>query len=107
MKTFIIAACLCAPVAGFAQDAVQSVDALNARCESARQQKLEPIREQKIAECKRSAQQPTAGCETYYSTYGNNSNHANGSVVRGQYYDLPECVQARRAARGQLQKQDF
>lgn len=82
--------------AACAQEAVERADAANARCEAARAAKLGPLRARQIAACKRSPHQPTAGCELYYSTWGDNSNHANGSVVRGRFYDLPECVAARR-----------
>ena len=105
MKKIVAALFLMSSAVAFAQTGEGEIGEANARCEAARQQKLEPIRERKIAQCKRSAHQPTAGCETYYSTYGNNSNHANGSVVRGQFYDLPECAAARRAALPK--KQDF
>lgn len=107
MHKQLIALSLLWATQAFAQDAVERSDAANARCEAAREQRLAPIRAQKIAQCKRRAQQPTAGCETYYGTYGNNSNHANGSVVRGRFYDLPACVAARRTGNELLQKQDF
>jgi hypothetical protein len=90
-----------------AQSGVERVDALNARCEAAREARLAPIREQKIAQCEAGRNQPEAGCRVFYSTYGNNSNHANGSVVRGQFYGLPECVAARKAARRLNNGQDF
>lgn len=105
-KTVMMLVLLYGSVA-FAQEAVDRVDAANARCEAARQEKLAPIRARKIARCRRSAQQPTAGCETFYSTYGDNSNHANGSVVRGRFYDLPACVAARRTSDSLLRKQRF
>ncbi len=107
MKKTLVALSLLGASHAFAQEAIERTDAANAQCEAARERKLAPIRAQKIAQCKRSARQPTAGCETYYSTYGNNSNHANGSVVRGRFYDLPACVAARRASDGLLQKQNF
>ena len=106
MKMLIALSLLCATQA-FAQGAVERTDAANARCEAAREQKLAPLRAQKIAQCRRSARQPTAGCETFYSTYGNNSNHANGSVVRGRFYDLPACTAARRTSDALLHKQNF
>ena len=105
-KTLLAAALLYTACAG-AQDAVDRSRAANARCEAAREKKLEPIRAKKIAECERRADRPTAGCATFYSTYGNNSNHANGSVVRGRFYDLPECVEARRESSRLLQRQNF
>ncbi len=105
-RTLLVLLIPCATSA-FAQSAVERVGAANARCEAARQQKLEPLRARKIAQCKRSARQPAAGCETFYSTYGDNSNHANGSAVRGLFYDLPACVEARRDSNALLQKQNF
>ena len=107
MKKALIALSFLYATHAVAQDAVDRTEAANARCEAAREQKLAPIRAQKIAQCQRSARQPTAGCEVYYSTWGNNSNHANGSVVRGRFYDLPACVAARRTSNRLLQKQNF
>lgn len=93
--------------AASAQASADRVAAANARCETARQERLAPIRAQKIAACKRGRHPPTAGCETFYSTHGNNSNNANGSVVRGRFYDLPACVEARRTSDTLSQKQNF
>ena len=107
MKTLLIGLTLAWSSLAFGQDAVDRADAANARCEAAREQKLAPLRAQKIAQCKRSGNPPTAGCETFYSTYGNNSNHANGSVVRGRFYDLPACVAARKAGRRLRDDQNF
>ena len=90
-----------------AQSDVDRVDALNARCEASRQAKLEPIRRQKIARCEAGADKPTAGCAVYYSTYGNNSNHVNGSVVRGLFYDIPECRQAQKATQTMNMRRNF
>jgi len=92
---------------GAAQSDVDRVDALNARCEAARQARLEPIRRQKIAQCEAGPDKPAAGCAVYYSTYGDNSNRANRSVVRGLFYDLPECRQARNATRSLNMRQNF
>lgn len=90
----------------FAQD-TNRLAAANARCEAARQKMLQPIRARKIAQCERRAHQPTAGCETFYSTYGNNSNNANGAVVRGRFYNLPACVAARRLGIASGNDQNF
>lgn len=107
MKKLLLGALLSFCCGASAQQAVDTVDALNARCEAARQKKLEPLREDKIRRCERSAAQPTAGCRTFYSTYGNNSNHRNGSVVRGRFYNLPECVRARATGKRLLREQNF
>jgi hypothetical protein len=105
-KTLLVLLISCATNAS-AQTPAERVDAANARCEAARQKQLEPLRARKIAQCKRRATQPAAGCETFYSTYGDNSNHANGSVIHGLFYDLPACVEARRISDAVLQKQNF
>lgn len=105
-KTWIVLLLLCSSGVS-AQEAVDATAAANARCEAAREKKLEPIRAKKIAACKRRAHPPAAGCETFYSTYGNNSSHANGSVVRGLFYDLPACVEARRTSDRLLHRQNF
>lgn len=105
MKGILFASCMALSGLASAQVGDGEIGAANSRCEEARHQQLAPIRQRKIEQCKRSANQPAAGCETFYSTYGNNSNHANGSVVRGQFYNLPECVAARKAALPK--KQDF
>lgn len=106
LSSIAFALTLACTAGAFAQDA-NKLAAANARCEAARQQKLQPIRARKIAECKRRAQQPTAGCETFYSTYGNNSNHENGSVVRGRFYGLPACVAARKLGIASGNDQNF
>jgi hypothetical protein len=107
MKTTLLLFLLLFPLAADALDAVDRTAAADARCEAAREKKLQPIRARKIAACMRQAHPPTAGCETFYSTYGNNSNHANGSVVQGLFYDIPACVEARRTSERLLQRQNF
>ncbi len=104
--TFLILALL-GPLVARAEDAVARTAAANARCEAAREKMLKPIRAKKIAACKRQAHPPAAGCETFYSTYGNNSNKANGSVVQGLFYDLPACIEARRTSDRLMRSQDF
>lgn len=107
MNRTLIALTLAWSAAVFAGEELIPLDTAQARCEAAREQKLAPIRQQKIAQCKRGHNQPTAGCETYYSTYGNNSNHANGSAVRGRFYDLPACAAAQASDRQRSNRQNF
>ena len=106
---FVIAVTILCLLAGeaSAQEAVDRVAALDKQCEAARQDKLKPIRAQKIEQCVANGNRSRDSCEIFYSTYGNNSNHANGSVIRGQFYNLPECVTARKALRGMQNKQNF
>lgn len=104
--TIALALTLSCTAGAFAQD-TDRLAAANARCEAARQKMLQPIRARKIAQCKQRADRPTAGCETFYSTYGNNSNNANGAVVRGRFYNLPACVAARRLGLASGNDQNF
>ena len=89
-----------------ASDTTKAYQAAQQTCESARLQKLEPLRRQKVAQCVRSGKSQQH-CKTFYSTYGNNSNNVNGSVVRGRFYDLPACRAAARAARRLNGPQNF
>ena len=108
---FIIAMtalCLLVSAEAGAQGTVDQVAALDKKCEAARQAKLAPIRARKVDQCVRHGGRPhAASCETFYSTYGNNSNHANGSVVRGRFYDLPQCVAAKKALGRMNNSQNF
>jgi hypothetical protein len=63
---------------------------LDAACETAREQKLAPLRAGFIDECVEKEQRPDrAACERFYADYGNQS----GSRAP-LFYDLPECVKA-------------
>ncbi|MDO9215977.1 MAG: hypothetical protein Q7U14_01820 [Lacisediminimonas sp.] len=73
---------------------------LDQQCEQARSAALAPIREKLARECEQSrpnSPDPRKECETELSTYGNSRSGARGSVVRGMFYDLPECKQAQAA----------
>jgi hypothetical protein len=75
--------------------------ALDARCEHARLEKLAPIRRQLIEECieqKRPDYSPQ-DCEGGYAAYGDSTVGPNMNLIQGQYYDLPECVEAALAWR--------
>ena len=95
---------LALPASAVAQGAedVRGLQALDARCEQARQQALAPLKEKLQKQCEqeparaRSAD-PRQECATELSTYGNKHTTANGSVVQGLFYDLPECRQAQEA----------
>ena len=63
---------------------------LDAACETARQEKLAPMRAGFIDECVEKKQRPDrASCERFYADFGNQS----GSRAP-LFYDLPECVKA-------------
>ena len=76
---------------------IDQVHALDRRCEAARTAKLEPIRARKVNRCVAKGERSREECATFFSTYGNNSSRVRGGVVRGQFYDLPQCVAAKKA----------
>ena len=96
------ALCLLVGAKAGAQDTVDQVAALDKKCEAARQAKLMPIRARKIEQCVREGNRSRASCEIFYSTYGNSSR-----VVRGRFYDLPQCVTARKALDRMNNSQNF
>lgn len=63
---------------------------LDAKCESAREKKLAPMRAGFVEECVEKKQRPDrASCERFYADYGNQS--GNRAPL---FYDLPECEEA-------------
>jgi hypothetical protein len=63
---------------------------LDAACETARQQKLAPIRQQVIDECVTNKELPNrVECEQFYADYGERTGRK-----AALFYDLPECVTA-------------
>lgn len=78
---------------------IDQVHALDQQCEAARTAKLEPIRARKVEQCAARGKRSRDECATFFSTYGNNSSRVRGGVVRGQFYDLPQCIAAKQALR--------
>ena len=77
--------------------AVSQAD-LDLACENARAKKLEPLRRQKINECKSDKNNEPKWCEQFWADYGNGGK--TGPKVRQRKFDdLPECVKAEKARR--------
>lgn len=76
-----------------------SVQAMEQRCEQAREAKIKPLREAEIARCKAQPRNDPAYCERYWSDYGNAVRLPNGAVRPRLFDDLPECVAAYQARR--------
>lgn len=73
---------------------------LDGRCENARRERLAPVRRKLTEECERERQLNPAisrNCAIETSTYGDRGVNGRGAVLPGQFYDLPECIQADRA----------
>lgn len=62
---------------------------LDTACETAREIKLAPLRQQYVEECIEKQKKDRSDCELFYSDYGNRT--GNKPAL---YYDLPECVEA-------------
>jgi len=69
---------------------------LDQACEDARAKKLEPVRRQKISECKADKKNDPKWCERYWADYGDGGRDGP-NVRRRRYDDLPECVKAEKA----------
>lgn len=74
------------------------VDAMVAQCEQMRQEKLAPVREEKIQQCIESGEREPDRCRRYYATYGE-VRHVGGVPRPGMFSDLPECQNAYNAQR--------
>ena len=88
-----------APTSAAESITIEQVHALDQQCEAARTARLEPIRARKVEQCVAQEKSSREECATFFSTYGNNSSRVRGGVVRGQFYDLPQCVTAKKALR--------
>lgn len=74
--------------------------ALDQKCEDARAARLAPVRERMARQCeqeKRYLGNQERDCKLEMSTYGDTFSGARGAAIRGQFYDLPECVAAAAA----------
>lgn len=88
-------------LAGFLQSVVHaqaiedmSMDELNQRCDAAREEKIAPLREQTIEECKQQPRNDPAWCERFYADFGEGGRTKNGSIRPRMFDDLPECLDA-------------
>lgn len=71
-----------------------SVEALDQRCQKAREAKIAPLREAAIERCvsaRRPARSPAA-CERFYADYGQSGVTIHGVFRAPMFNDLPECV---------------
>ena len=62
---------------------------LDAACETARAEKIEPLKQQYIAECTAKKDKTAEQCKHFYRDYGERS--GNRPAL---FYDLPQCVTA-------------
>ena len=77
----------------FAQ--TDSVEALEQRCQKAREAKIAPLRKAAIERCvnaRRSSRSPAA-CERIYADFGQGGGTVDGGFRAPMFIDLPECVE--------------
>jgi len=75
----------------------ETIEALEQRCEAAREAKIKPLREAEIAKCKADKRNDPAFCERYWRDYGDAGRTVDGRFRPRLFDDLPECVAAREA----------
>lgn len=97
--SWICALALAMPVAVLAADTEAAVQALEQKCEQAREAKLKPLRDAEIAKCKNEQGKDPGYCERYWSDFGNAMRLPNGTMRPRMFHDLPECVTALEARR--------
>lgn len=86
---FVLSLFLLSEVTAGQEDRYLRQQALDEACESARAEKLAPLRQRYIDECVRGRGRDQASCERFYSDYGDRS-----GIRPPLFYDLPECAEA-------------
>jgi hypothetical protein len=76
-----------------------AVQALERKCEAAREAKLKPLRDAEIARCKTEQNKEAGYCERYWSDFGDAKRNPNGTMQPRMFSDLRECVAAEDARR--------
>lgn len=74
-----------------------NAEQLEALCEKEREKRLEPERERLIANCIKAGKKQADWCSNYYADWGDAVRLDPVHVRPALYYDLPECVAAKRA----------
>lgn len=76
-----------------------TVEQLEALCEREREKRLKPEREAHIKRCIDRDEKDPGWCERYYSDWGEAMRLDINTVRPALYYDLPECIAAKKARR--------
>ena len=82
------------PIAEKVDITTMSLEALDRRCEDAREQKIAPLRAAEIAKCKEEGEKDPAWCERYFADYGAGGRTLQGNYRPPMFNDLPECLEA-------------
>jgi len=74
-----------------------TVEQLEALCESEREKRLKPERDRLIGRCIEAGKKQEEWCRNYYADYGDAVRLDPVHVRPALYYDLPECIAAKKA----------
>ena len=72
----------------------EQASALMEDCQRQRQQKIEPLKTQAIADCINVKRKDKDYCERFYQSYGQSKTVNSASGAAGMFWDLPVCQQA-------------
>ena len=97
LKAAYLIGIMVSQVAAAAELTEQQVQAMEQKCETAREAKLKPLRDAEIARCKSERGTDPDYCERYFRNYGDSMRSANGTMTPRMFHDLPECVAALEA----------
>lgn len=101
LRVVMVALCMSHGIAFAAEMTEEQVRQLEARCETAREAQLKPLRESEIARCKAEKRSNDPGyCERFYRDLGNATRLPNGGFRPRMFDDLPECIAAFQARKG-------
>jgi len=67
---------------------------LDRRCEDVREERIAPLREAEIANCRQTETGDQAWCETFWADYGDARRTVSGWIIPRLFHDLPECAEA-------------
>jgi hypothetical protein len=67
---------------------------LDRRCESAREEKIAPLRAAEIAQCVQAGTGDQDWCETFWADYGAPVRTVSGGLTPRMFHDLRECTEA-------------
>ena len=74
-----------------------TVEQLDALCEREREKHLKKERTKLVETCKKRGNKQPEWCENYYADWGDARRLDINTLVPALYYDLPECIAAKRA----------
>jgi hypothetical protein len=63
-------------------------------CQTQREEKVAPLREQAIEDCVTKQRRDREHCESFNRTFGNARRNGNGTMMPGMFWDLPACEKA-------------